>query len=270
MPYPIDGLNGKVIERLSMGLSKTKIVAWLTGLANNVVTLTGEEILTNKTLTSPKINGNEALVSTAEQIDLSVNKTASLSVTAPQINNCVDKSAHTSRLYNLGAPIVADDDRIIVSADMKIGDYEIAAQPDVPRNVTVTVTTTGTTDTLGTITVTGTNYADEVISEEITLEAGSTVAGIKAFKKITSITGAGWVIDEVEGTADKITVGVGNKIGLPLALDKDSEIILGILGTAITAHNPTVSDPKTIEGTTIDMSLGTYDGNKNVLVFVVD
>lgn len=253
MPYPIDGVNKKVIERLSMGLSKTKLVAWLTGLANNVVTLTGEEILTNKTLTSPKINGTEELSATAIEIDKVVNK-----------------AVNTPMLYNLGAPIVSDNDMIVVSADMKIGAYEIAAQPDVPRNVTVTVTSIGTADTLGTITVTGTNYADKVISEEITPETGKTIAGTKAFKKITSITGAGWVIDEVEGTADKITVGIGNKIGLPLALDKDSEIILGILGTAITTHNPTVSDPKTIEGTTIDMSLGTYDGNKNVLVFVVD
>lgn len=189
---------------------------------------------------------------------------------AININKAGTKASSACRLYNLGSPALADDDLVVTSTNMIVGEYTVDAQPDIPRNITVTATAGATADTLGTITVTGTNYDDEVISEEITPVAGSAVAGTKAFKTVTSVVGAGWVIDAVEGTNDTIKVGIGNEIGLPLVLDSTTEIIMGILGTTITATNPTVSNPATIEGTTIDMSSGTYNGTKEALVFVVD
>ena len=109
-----------------------------------------------------------------------------------------------------------------------------------------------------------------MISEVITPVAGSAIAGTKAFKTVTTVVGAGWVIDAVEGTNDTIKVGTGNELGLPLLLDTATEIIMGVLGTTIVATNPTVSNPASLEGTTIDMSGGTYNGTKEVLVFVVD
>ena len=50
--------------------------------------------------------------------------------------------------YDLGTPIAADVDRIVVSVDMKIGEYTIAAQPDVPRIITCTRTVVSTADTV--------------------------------------------------------------------------------------------------------------------------
>lgn len=173
-----------------------------------------------------------------------------------------------ARLVALGAPVLADVDRIVVSANMKVGKYTIAAQPDVARNITVSATAVGTADTPGTITVVGTNYAGEAISEVITPIAGSIVAGTKAFKTVVSVTGAGWVVDETEETADTITVGVGTVLGLPYKLAVSTEVLLGVLGTAIIA--PTVVAAGTLEGSTVDISSGTYDGTKKAFVFVVE
>lgn len=169
-------------------------------------------------------------------------------------------------LVNLGAPVVADVDRIVTSTNMIVGAYTVAAQPDVPRNITVTRTAVGAADTGGTIVITGTNYQNKVITETITVGAdGVTVAGLKAFKTVTSVVGAGWVI--AEGN-DTITVGVGGVLGLPAKVNATTEMLLGILGTTITAHTPVVTSPATVEGSTVDMSAGTYNGTKEALVFV--
>lgn len=231
-------------------------------VGTSIVTLTGTQTLTNKRLTSPKINEDAAVTATATEINLLDGAT----VTTAQIN----KLGTVTRLYNLGAPGLADDDLIVTTTNMKVGTYTIAAQPDVPRNITVSVTAVGTADTMGTIDFVGTNIDDEAITETITPIAGSTVAGVKAFKSVTSATGVGWVIDGVEGTEDTITIGTGNEIGMPLVLDAATEMVFGILDTTITAHNPTVGNPATIEETTIDMSAGTYNGSKVALIFVVD
>ena len=167
---------------------------------------------------------------------------------------------------DLGKPVVADVDRYVTSANMKVGAYTIAAQPDVPRNITVTnATGGGAADTLGTITITGTNILDEEITEVITPAAASAVAGTKAFKTITSIVGADWVIDT---TADTITVGCGDELGLPFALTKALDAPFGVLGGTMLACATTVTDPPTVEGTTIDMNAGTYDGAKEAQVLV--
>jgi len=167
-------------------------------------------------------------------------------------------------LVNLGTPVVADVDRIVTSANMKVGAYTVAAQPDVPRNITATRTVVGDADTPGTLLITGTSVEDKVITETITVGAhGVTVAGVKAFKTVTSVVGAGWVIATDN---DTITVGVGGVLGLPALVVAAADILLGVLGTTITAHTPLAGG--TAEGTTIDMSAGTYDGSKAAMIFV--
>lgn len=128
-----------------------------------------------------------------------------------------DVHAVYNTLYNivetdLGSPVVDDIDRIVVSANMKVGAYTIAAQPDVPRNITVTHTAVGAADTLGTIVVVGTDRDGVALTETITPLSGTIASGAKAFKTITSVTGVGWVIGEGN---DTIKVGVGGLIGLP-------------------------------------------------------
>ena len=101
----------------------------------------------------------------------------------------------------------ADVDKIVESTNMKVGAYTVAASPSVPSLITVTVTASGTADTMGTITVVGTDIYDRVLTEVITPVAGSTVTGTRYFKSVTSVTGAGWVIDAGAGN-DTIVVGV--------------------------------------------------------------
>lgn len=176
--------------------------------------------------------------------------------------------SNTVRQFDLGTPVLADADRIVVSVDMKVGTYTIAAQPDVPRNVTVTSTAVDTEDTMGTITVVGTDYDGQALSEVITPVSGSLVAGAKAFKTITSVTGAGWVVDEVEGTKDKIVVGVGTLLGMPIVLGSTSKSRLGFVGA--TPVVPTVAADGTLAGSTVDLSSGTYNGTKRVLATLVE
>jgi len=138
--------------------------------------------------------------------------------------------------------VVGDVDWFVASVDMKVGAYTLAhTAPDVgARNVTVTQTATDTEDTNGTIVVAGTDLAGNAITETITPNAGATVAGAKAFATITSITGAGWAVDGVEGTKDKITVGFGAVIGLPDKLTDTAQLMavsLNNVGEAIAASS---------------------------------
>jgi len=107
----------------------------------------------------------------------------------------------------------ADTDRIVATTNMKVGAYDLAAQPYCPSLITVTTTASGTADTQGTITVVGTDIFDVAQTDVIIPVAGSTVSGVKYFKKVTSVTGAGWVIDAGAGN-DTIVVGVPASGGL--------------------------------------------------------
>lgn len=104
-------------------------------------------------------------------------------------------------------------DRIVGSTNMKVGSYTVAAQPYCPSLITVATTASGTADTQGTITVTGTDIFGTVLTDTITPVAGTTVTGTKYFKTVTSVVGAGWVIDVGAGN-DTIVVGVPASGGL--------------------------------------------------------
>lgn len=163
----------------------------------------------------------------------------------------------TGVMYTPGSPVVDDVDYYVASTNMKNGAYTLAkTAPDCgARNVTVTQTAGDTEDTNGTITVTGTNLAGEVISEVITPNAGETVAGAKAFASITSIVGAGWAIDAAEGTNDTITVGFGALIGLPDKLADTAQVLAASLNNVREGTHPTVTvDSANLEGNTVDLN----------------
>ena len=166
---------------------------------------------------------------------------------------------HAPNLVDLGKPILADADRIVTIANMKNGTYTIAAQPDVPRNITVTNATVAVgADTLGIITVTGTNVNGQVITEVITPAEADISAGRKCFKTITSVVGSGWTI---AGGNDTITVGVGSALGLPFIITDNAQVAYTIVGTAITT--PTV-DHDDADISECSVSTGTYDGSLRV------
>jgi hypothetical protein len=172
----------------------------------------------------------------------------------------------------LGKPKLADADWFVVSVDMKVGKYTLAhtsAGVGCARNVTVTTTATNGADTMGKVTVAGTDLEGAAISEEFTPVTNDVAKGALAFATITSVTGAGW---STNGGADKITVGFGDLVGLSRAvvtnIANGGVVANGIVGGAVVA-TPTMADDADLSGNTTDISSGTFSGSKTAFLVVV-
>lgn len=108
----------------------------------------------------------------------------------------------------ISASTAAVANRFVTSTAMVNAAYTIANASPVWQGgcfVTITHTTVATgTDTLGTITIVGTGLDGQVQSEVMTPVADSVATSTKAFRTVTSATGAGWVI---AGGNDTIVIG---------------------------------------------------------------
>lgn len=168
-------------------------------------------------------------------------------------------------MLKVGAPKVKTDDHIVAEADMKVGEYTIANQPDVPCKLNITHAVQVDVDDLGTIEITGTNVLDEEIMEVITPVEADEVITENIFKTVTKVEGKDWVVDD---TADKIKVGVDNLIGLNIDIDDSAQIIYAVLGTEIIAPEDidTIVVGK-MPTAAIDVNTATYDGTKVLYVF---
>ena len=217
-----------------------------------------------------------------EDDSITTDKIANVSVTTDKIANgaveneqLADESVTPSKtldipvLYNLGAPDVADDDAVVTAeAAGENKEYTLTAEPyecDVPRNITVTRNENTNPDTIGNITVVGTDINDEEISEEFVVGADTVeVLGDKAFKTVTAVTGSTYTIADVE---DTIKVGIGDKIGSPVPIKEEADVELVVLGTAIVAADAVNNDTTVVEST-IDANGATYDGAKVLKAFI--
>jgi hypothetical protein len=124
--------------------------------------------------------------------------------------------------------------------------------PGTPRNVTATAGGTATDIKAVQVIISGTNYADEAITETLpafTTDTAGTVQGNKAFKTITGIT-----LPAHDGTGANTAIGFGNKLGLPFKLPHntvDDAYLDGVRETVA----PTVSTSVTaIDGNTITLA----------------
>ena len=112
------------------------------------------------------------------------------------------------KVTNTAATTAAVTNRFVTSVAMKVGSYTVANASPVWSGacfVTVTHTINDTLDTLGTITVTGTNLAGQAQSESITPVNGTTATSTKMYRTVTAVTGVGWV--QGGSGADTIVVG---------------------------------------------------------------
>jgi len=131
--------------------------------------------------------------------------------------------------------------------------------PYVPRNITATAG--GTAGDIGAIqvTITGTNYADEVITEDLpafTVDTSGTVTGSKAFKTVTQIS-----VPAHDGDGATTSIGFGDKLGLPYMLPHNT-VLLAALDNTREATAPTVAtDADEIEKNTIDLN-SALDGSQ--------
>ena len=123
--------------------------------------------------------------------------------------------------------------------------------PTCPKNVTVTAGGVAADVKAVSVTITGTNDLDEVITEVMpafTVNALSTEIGTKAFKTITSIA-----VPAMDGVGVTIDVGIGEKLGLPYKLTHNT-VLAAAINNVREAVAPTVTvSPTAIESNTIDL-----------------
>jgi hypothetical protein len=139
-------------------------------------------------------------------------------------------------------------------------------QPAVPKNLTITAGGVDADVKAVQVTVTGTNYADEVITETFpafTVNTLGTVVGSKAFKTVTSIS-----VPAMDGAGVTIAVGVGEKLGLPYKLPHNT-VFRTLLGGTVEGTAPTVTTSTTAVGSnTVDLNTA-LDGAKAVDVYLI-
>lgn len=125
-------------------------------------------------------------------------------------------------------------------------------QPAVPKNLTASTDGTAADIKAVQVIVEGTNYLDEVITETLpvfTENTKTTVVGNKAFKTVTKVT-----VPAMDGDLATVSIGVGEKLGLPYKLTHNT-LIKTFLGNALEGTAATITVSATaIESNTIDLN----------------
>jgi hypothetical protein len=143
------------------------------------------------------------------------------------------KRAHGGEIAKFLKPFIAVPaakvaNRYFASAAMHNGVYAVAngglPGDSLAHNVTCAQTAVDVEDTNGTLTVTGIDSENKLITEDIIPDAGVTVEGLKAFRRVDSIVGSGWA----QGGAgpDNIVIGFGDVIGIPDRIPAAADIVL--------------------------------------------
>jgi len=166
---------------------------------------------------------------------------------------------------DLGAPALAATDTIVANVAPTTGTQALTvqAQPDTPRNITVTLTDANSSITGGTCTVVGLDPQGRAVTEVLNFASAKTLTGTKIFKSVTSATVAGITGTITGGSADMIKVGCGNVIGLANDIVNTSAVKHVQFANARIA-SPTLAAGKSTSG--VDVSGSTYDGSKRLSV----
>lgn len=161
----------------------------------------------------------------------------------------------------MGAPLLADVDRIVTAVDWGDGALTIAAQPATPCNITAVLTDANDSVTAGILTITGVDPMGRTVVETLDLTDGKTLTGTKIFASVTSAVISGTAGTVAAGT-DQVTVGVGNVIGLPMDLTSDDEVMAVWFDNTFVpiASLDAIATGESTSG--INYSSGTYDGTK--------
>jgi hypothetical protein len=157
---------------------------------------------------------------------------------------------------NTAASTAAVTNRFVTSTNMIVGAYSVANPSPVWSGACiVTVTHTqvgGVTDTLGTIVVVGTDLNGQAVTDTITPVSAQTVNGTKLFRVVSSVTGAGWVLN-----TGNDTIVVGCAAGNYAA--STGGVISGVLVNNSVAAAVTIADARgTILTVPSSQAAGTY------------
>ena len=146
-----------------------------------------------------------------------------------------------------------------------------AAQPDVPRNITVTPS--GSTGNIGgcVITISGTDIKNASISETFSFAtdstAGQPATGSKAFKTVSSIAfPAGCEKSPYGATFD---AGGGEKLGLDRCMDNAGDVFMSLIDGAKEATGPTMAaSTSVVSNNTADFN-GTMNGSADFVLYYI-
>jgi len=179
----------------------------------------------------------------------------------------IDKQEHEAEgvvpLF-LGKPIAEDDDDVVALAEVDENkEYTLAkTELDVPRAIVVERAQDTADDTIGDLTVKGTDYYGDELEEEIAVgDHGVQVYSKYAYKTIESITGSTHTPSDTN-QEDSIKIGSGAFIGLPIALEDADHVLCSLTGsTARTAANidAQVGDPPTVAESLVDVAPDTNE-----------
>jgi len=116
---------------------------------------------------------------------------------------------------NYDNPAAAGTTDIVAGANLTNKSWTIAAQPDVPRNMVITIVDTTPSITAGVVTIVGVGAYGQAVTETFDCSAGAgTYTGNVAFATVTSVTTSSFAT--LGGSGDEtLSVGSGAKLGLP-------------------------------------------------------
>ena len=147
------------------------------------------------------------------------------------------------------APAAVSDTAVLASTPLTAGAQTITTgitNPDVVRNVVVKGAIAASA---GNVTVTGTDYAGNSLTEIIALSGTTAVAGAKAFATVTGID-----LPVSAGAGDGVSVGVGSKLGLPYTLARNT-VLAAYNNNVPEATAPTVTvDAANISNNTVTLA----------------
>lgn len=162
---------------------------------------------------------------------------------------------------HLGAPVVLDVDRIVAILDpVANGTLTIIAQPDVPRNLTITITDANNSAS-GKVVLTGKDIQNRAITDTFNFGGGTKLfTSTKIYATLTSA-----VVSGVAGAAagDTISVGIGNVIGLPSDISSTAAVTFASLG-AVPVTPGAIAVGQSTSG--VDVNAATYNGTKIMMV----
>jgi hypothetical protein len=165
----------------------------------------------------------------------------------------------------LGRPIVATTNLISTAADWADGARVIAAQPDVPRNLTALLADANASILTGVLTITGVDAQGRTVVETMTVAAGVGLAftGTKIFARVDSAVCSG-TTGVINAGADQLIIGVGTLIGLPVDIERAAEVLHAYLDARVAVPVIQVGVSKSA----VDVSAATYNGAKTMWVIV--
>lgn len=141
-----------------------------------------------------------------------------------------------------------------------------SAQPDFPRNITLTPTGTTANVGAGTAVVTGTNIYGKVITENFTIASTQSTAtvGAKAFKTVSSV-----VFPAATGTGVTLSIGSGSKLGVLRCMTNAGDYDFSEFGGVYETTRGTIgNNASLIESNTFTPN-GSMDGAHNVDLFYI-